>query len=164
MRVNRQLVLALLVLVSLSACTAPSAPFHSQALAAINAIRAQGANCAGTTFPPAPPVSWSQRLAQAALSHSAYMAASGIFSHIGPNGLTPVERMNQAGYYGSLYGENLAVGSSLTAEGAIAVWMQDEGHWANLMNPGFSQIGLEGASGNFQGVPAVYWTLDLAHP
>ena len=43
-------------------------------------------------------------------------------------------------------------------------WMNSPGHCANLMNPGFTDIGVacvKGGSGNTYGT---YWTMDLGTP
>jgi len=54
---------------------------------------------------------------------------------------TPGERVRAAGYIPINWGENIAAGYSTAAE-AVAGWMSSEGHRDNLLNPGFTEIGL----------------------
>ncbi len=44
--------------------------FRTQFLDKINATRARGCNCGGKYMPPAPPIMWNNKLANAAMEHA----------------------------------------------------------------------------------------------
>jgi uncharacterized protein YkwD len=67
---------------------------------------------------------------------------------------TPTTRMDRAGYGGwRAWGENVAYGFA-TAQEVVAGWMGSPGHRANILNPGFTEIGV-GATANAYG--ELYW-------
>lgn len=112
-------------------------------LALVNQARAQGANCGSEgMFGPAGPLTMEPALRCAARKHSADMDARDFFDHINPDGQTPWDRMDLAGYGSySNAGENIAAGSP-DAAGTMMQWMQSDGHCSNIMNPDFQQIGV----------------------
>jgi len=130
-----------------------------QILAATNALRAQPQDCGGVRLGPAPPLVWSDRLAEAALHHSEDMAERRYFSHTGKNGSLPGDRAHDAGYSWHRIGENISLGQ-VSAEDAVAGWLSSPGHCANLMNPGFTEMGAAYAIRGGRR-PAAYWTQDL---
>ncbi len=136
--------------------------FAASALGRINQLRAAGASCGSRgAFAPALPLRWNSLLTQAAASHSADMAAKDYFSHTSADGRTLTDRVDATGYAWSSLGENIAAGYA-TVDSVIDGWMHSDGHCANLMNPGFDEVGLAcvaGASGSRYGH---YWTQDLA--
>lgn len=109
-------------------------------LDAVNAARAAGRQCGERWFAPAPPLSWNEQLANAALAHSTDMARQHYFDHRGKDGAMPAERATRAGYRWRAVGENIAAGQTSAAE-AVAGWLASPGHCANLMNPRFLDTG-----------------------
>ncbi|MDT3398492.1 CAP domain-containing protein [Streptomyces sp. B1866] len=93
-------------------------------------------------------------LTEAATAHSADMAAHQNMSHTGSDGSSPGDRITEAGYDWSTYGENVAYGYA-TPERVMAAWMASAGHKANILNCGFKEIGV-GLS-----QPNSYWTQDF---
>ena len=83
------------------------------------------------------------------------MATNGYFAHTSPSGLTPWYWFEKAGYNFSAAGENLAVNFA-DAEDVTAAWMKSPEHRANILNAGFTDIGMATAQGTFDGQPAAY--------
>jgi uncharacterized protein YkwD len=108
----------------------PSAP-GDQVVALVNAARAQ-AGCGALRSDP--------RLAAAAQGHSDDMAAQDYFSHTSLDGRTFADRVRAAGY-ASPGGENIAQGQR-SAQAVHDAWMNSEGHRANILNCGFTAIGV----------------------
>jgi uncharacterized protein YkwD len=114
---------------------------ESRVLALVNAERAKGASCGGKSFGPASPLEMDGAMQCAARHHSKNMAEMDFFSHTGPDGDTPGDRLKAAGYTGGGWGENIA-GGSQTPEDAMKSWMGSSGHCSNIMNPGYRKIGV----------------------
>ena len=122
----------------------------------VNEVRAQGANCGSEgVFGPAGPVVWEAALTCAARVHSKDMADNNYFSHTNLQGNGPGWRMNQAGYNGGGWGENIAAGQQ-SPQSVINSWLDSDGHCANMLNPSFSELGVGYAFGN--GQYGHYWT------
>jgi uncharacterized protein YkwD len=131
------------------------AVLDAQVLAAVNAARAAPRNCGEQRFDAAPPLRWNEALTKAALAHSSDMATHRYFSHTEKNGSVVDDRASRAGYAWQRIGENIAAGQKSVAE-AVASWLDSPGHCANIMNPGFEEMGLAYAVNPQRG--RVYWT------
>ncbi len=125
----------------------------------VNQERARGARCGGQQLAATTPLTFHTSLLCAARSHSLDMATRDYFDHDSPEGQSPFERMNEAGYDFSNAGENIALGSS-TPESVMDQWMNSEGHCKNIMNPQFEDFGVGLASGNNR----TYWTQTFGRP
>jgi uncharacterized protein YkwD len=68
----------------------------------------------------------------AARTHSAWMAQTGTFSHVGRNGSTFDARIRTAGY-ANPRSENIAWGYR-TGATVVTAWMQSPGHRANMLD------------------------------
>ena len=134
-------------------------PEDQDMLATVNAVRAQARQCGARGFFPAvQPLAWNCKLEAAALAHSRDMAERNFFDHYGSNGSNPGNRMTLEGYIWSTYGENIAAGLSLASVGAVVQgWVDSDGHCANLMNPGFYELGAAKYSNN-NSAYKLYWT------
>jgi uncharacterized protein YkwD len=106
----------------------------------VNEARAVSRTCGDRFFAAAPPLAWNSSLAAAALAHSRDMAEQRYFSHQGKDGSDAGERARRAGYQWRRIGENIASGQQ-SPEEAVAGWLSSPGHCANLMNPGFTEMG-----------------------
>ena len=138
------------------------ADFTAQALERINQRRAAGASCGSRgSFGPAPPMRWSDALAQAAAAHATDMAAQNYFSHTSADGRSLGDRVGATGYAWTSLGENIAAGYP-DIDTVIAGWMRSDGHCANLMNPAFDEVGLACAPGAADSTYRQYWTQVLA--
>jgi len=117
-------------------------------LAAVNAARGTGRDCGAAHYPAAAALTWDDRLAGAALSHSRDMAMHGYLgteqdpeaAHLGSDGSTPQTRVTDSGYPWTRSGENVAAGYS--AQTVVAAWLASPGHCANLMNADYTQTGV----------------------
>lgn len=106
-----------------------------------------------------------ETLTQAAQDYAVLMVKKNWFAHEGPDGSTPFQRVNQAGYqYGGTYfavAENIAAGY-LNVQAAFASWVNSPPHNAALLNPKLSDAGLGYA--RWTGVGATYgtkWVLNM---
>jgi uncharacterized protein YkwD len=129
----------------------------------VNAARASARTCGAEQFSAAPPVNWNRRLGQAALEHSRDMAAQRYFSHKARDGSEPAQRAARAGYVWQRVGENIAFGQSSPDE-AVAGWLDSPGHCANIMNPGFTEMGAAYGVAAQQHPGIVYWTQVFGRP
>jgi uncharacterized protein YkwD len=79
-------------------------------------------------------------------------------THVSANGARGGTRLTASGFPWRAWGENVAAGQPGCAS-VMDAWMNSPGHMANIVNPGFTHIGVAAAV-NSAGV--VYWTMDLA--
>lgn len=85
----------------------------------------------------------SERLLEVARSHSRRMAEWGFFSHVDPEGRGPKERVNAAGLFWQILGENIAAVSREHANPVAFVmhgWMSSPGHRNTMLRPEFKYV------------------------
>jgi uncharacterized protein YkwD len=102
------------------------------------------------------PLRLDANIARAARNHSAYMAKSGTFSHVGSADSTFVTRVKAAGYTAPL-SENIAWGFRDGAS-VVTAWINSPGHRANMANCAAKAVGV-GAVYAANGNP--YFTQDF---
>jgi uncharacterized protein YkwD len=137
------------------------------------------------------PLSVDSRLQIAAQAHASDMAQRNFYAHNSPEGKTPRHRFTTAGLPGNIaWGENIAAGVAdpgagdrmmavpsacgwdermgpwveeyyASPEGAMTLWIASPGHRANILNPGFTHIGV-GYSHNPGSQWKDYWCQDFA--
>lgn len=100
-----------------------------------------------------PPLRVDPLLVQAARNHSINMARQNQGSHV-LDGKGPGQRLNEVGYRGRFWGENIAWGAR-TPQQAMTLWMQSPPHRANILNQYYDEIGV-GVAFSARGIP--YWT------
>lgn len=83
------------------------------------------------------------------------MASKGYFAHNTPDGKTPWYWFRQAGYEYVYAGENLAVNFE-DSEDVETAWMNSPGHFLNIMNPKFTEIGIATSTSIYKGREAVF--------
>ena len=83
------------------------------------------------------------------------MAAKSYFAHNTPDGKTPWYWFDKAGYKYIYAGENLAVNFEDSADVETA-WMNSPGHFLNIMNPKFTEIGIATSTGIYKSRQAVF--------
>lgn len=161
--IGKPLVL-LLAILSLASCTEdenplvqelPVRPAVSELLIQVNRLRAEGCNCGGTYFPPAARLVYDQLLEKAALRHSQDMSRNKHFDHVGTDGSSYIERIEEAGYDAHCSGENIAYGYS-TVVAVMNGWKTSPGHCKLLMDAKSTEMGAASVG--------KYWTLVLAKP
>lgn len=131
-------------------------------LSLLNDARSRARRCGSQFFSAARPLMLNPQLGRAAQQHSQEMADYSFMEHKGHDGSTPADRVTQAGYRWTTVGENVAAGQG-TVEEAVAGWLASAGHCANIMDAGFSEMGVAAAV-NRRDDYHVYWTLSLAAP
>lgn len=94
-------------------------------------------------------------LDSAASAKAADMAANDYFAHVGPDGKTPWQWIDQSGYQYQYAGENLAV-RFINSTDVVNAWMASPTHRANMVKPVYTQIGVGVAEGVYEGQPATY--------
>lgn len=97
-----------------------------------------------------PPLEGDERLTAAMQAHLEDMEKNGYFGHYEKSEATktPQQRCTKQGYKG-LTGENIATTAPVES---IALWMWDGGHFRNMVNPAFQQVGF--ATGKASGFDA----------
>ncbi len=136
-----------------------------QMVALVNEARAAGQSCGHLGyFPPAPPLAPNDLLAAAARAHSEDMATNDYVSHTGLDGSQPSDRIFRQGYLWSRGGENIAAGKIFfNASRANQGLLDSPGHCANLMNPGYTEIGV-GVASEYDSYWGIYWTQNFGTP
>jgi len=86
------------------------------------------------------PLKVDDRITAAAQAHAEDMSANDYFSHNSQDGRTFDQRIRNAGYP-SPGAENIAVGAR-TAEQVMQMWMDSDGHRANILNCDLNTIGV----------------------
>ena len=122
----------------------------------INTARAEPRQCGTQAFTATAPLSWNDTLAGAANSHTRNMANGNFFDHLDPDGRTPGDRAELAGYIAKNIGENIAAGLD-TPRKVVDGWLASPGHCANLMNPQFRELGAAYAM-DPKSDAGIYWT------
>lgn len=87
------------------------------------------------------PLTFDKSLTRAAEAHAADMVAEHFFAHDSLDGRSPFDRMKAAGFAGGSMAENIAVGYS-TPAAVVGGWMKSPGHRANILNCGYTVIGI----------------------
>ena len=82
-----------------------------------------------------------KQLSQAARQHSNDMAINDFASYKSPDGSTPGDRLEEAGYEGSVWGENIVLGSN-DAEAIIDYLVENGSSSDNIFNDDFEDIGI----------------------
>src|SRR3989344_9385295 len=83
------------------------------------------------------------------------MAAKSYFAHTSPAGITPWYWLDQVGYHYSSAGENLAV-DFIDSSDVHQAWMNSPTHRANILNAGYTEIGIATAMGTYQGHETIF--------
>lgn len=83
------------------------------------------------------------------------MAAKSYFAHNTPDGKTPWYWLEQAGYEYIYAGENLAVNFE-NSEDVETAWMNSRGHFLNIMNPKYTEIGIATSTGTYKNRTAIF--------
>jgi len=137
-------------------------PDEQTLIEAHNAARAEARFCGEVSMPPAPPLDWNCTLGMIALAHSEDMGNQDFFDHTGSDGLSPFDRMDNAGYPYRYAGENIAAGQPDVTT-VMSGWIASPGHCKNLMSADFTEMGggiYSTATGSF----SIYWTVDFGTP
>ncbi len=102
------------------------------------------------------PLSVSSSLSSASAYHSIDMAEKGYLDHTMIDGTSVQQNMQNFGYQGGAYGENIAAGTDTAAE-AMNIWQNSSEHNANMLNGSFGAIGI-GRAYDDASPHGWYWT------
>lgn len=130
----------------------PQKDFKAELFKGINDLRQNGCTCGTTQMKPVSPLVWNSQLEIGAQHHASDMITRSYFSHISPEGKSPVDRAQEAGYQGMSVGEVIARGYTNTSD-VLAGWQESESHCKALMDSAYNEIG--GAK------ESDYWVVDL---
>ena len=97
-----------------------------------------------------PPLAPDPEMTEVARHHSADMFARGYFAHDTPEGVSPFDRMHEAGVRFLTAGENLALAP--TIEVAHTGLMNSPGHRANILRREFGRLGIGVMDGGMRGL------------
>ncbi|RSM55710.1 hypothetical protein DMB66_36045 [Actinoplanes sp. ATCC 53533] len=139
------------VTVAQAMSTDPRGSVQTQALNLVNENRRRG-GCDNLTV--------DRRLIVAANRHAAEMARRGYFAHEDTRGERAGDRVQDAGYRWSRYGENIARGQDSVFE-VVNGWMRSPEHRENIMDCGLREVGVGLA---FAADRTPYWVQDFATP
>ncbi|MEU4830434.1 CAP domain-containing protein [Streptosporangium sp. NPDC023615] len=129
--------------------TQPGSSLSEEVVRLTNAERQKG-GCAPLVSDP--------QLRSAAQGHSDDMAAKNYFSHTSQDGRTMTDRINASGFSPKrAWAENIAMGQRTPAD-VVSAWMNSSGHRANIMNCGYTHLGV-GVANSPRGI---YWTQNFA--
>ncbi|MFI6293350.1 CAP domain-containing protein [Nonomuraea sp. NPDC050790] len=103
------------------------------------------------------PLRVDQRLNRSARAHSMEMATAGKLDHVSPDGSSPWERMERAGYRQGA-AENIGSGYT-TPEEAVSGWLANRSHRGNILNCDIVAIGV----GVANGPTGLWWTQDFGY-
>jgi hypothetical protein len=101
-----------------------------------------------------PPLTYSEKLADAARRKAANMFAENYWAHNSPSGKSPWVWFQAAGYAYTFAGENLAKDFGDSSR-LIEAWMASPTHRANIMNDKYKEIGVAVVPGNLEGSDTV---------
>jgi len=111
-----------------------------------------------------PALAESPLLDEAAQMKADDMAAKGYYSHITPEGYTPLHWFDAVGYQYLNAGENLDLIYSGNEETINNAWMGSPEHRANILLPQFTEMGAGIAEGKYQGVEGVFAVEEFGTP
>ncbi|MGE0311973.1 MAG: CAP domain-containing protein [Lautropia sp.] len=137
--------------------------FAADALAAINAARAQPRACGDKAFPAVGPLRWNARAAYAAMLETEWMQSTNSFGHVWPTGERVWDRLALAGYAWSKADENIAAGFR-SLDAAMKGWIDSPPHCVALMRADITEVGVSVVPGNAGNTYLSYWAMVLATP
>jgi uncharacterized protein YkwD len=121
-------------------------------LTAINKLRLTGCLCGTDSMPAAKPLVANIILTITALHYASDMNSRNFFSHMSPEGTSPIQRAMQNGYTGTYVGEILGRNYS-SVNAVMAAWKSSPEHCRAMMDSIYTEMGA-GKSGN-------YWVVNL---
>jgi uncharacterized protein YkwD len=125
-----------------------------QILARINDERAQGGQ---------PPLALVDALTQSSRRHSRDMADNNFTSHTGSDGSNAGQRMLEAGYHWSAWGEIIAWGFNGDPDWVVDWWMNSDPHRYLILSSTFVDFGA-GYAYNPASTYKHYWTVNFGRP
>jgi hypothetical protein len=106
-----------------------------------------------------PPLTANRALIAAAQRHSQDMAANNFLEHVGSDGSQFWQRVSDAGYNMTAGAENVLSRSDTDISSAYNQWRESPGHFTNMVNPVYQEVGVAFAQST---TGTVYFTMVLA--
>jgi uncharacterized protein YkwD len=106
----------------------------------INKLRTTGCKCGADDMPAVPALVSNPLLTKTAVSYANDMNARNYFSHISPEGTSPIQRASAVGYTGKYVGEVIARNYSTSAE-VVLGWKNSEDHCKAMMSNTYVEMG-----------------------
>lgn len=110
-----------------------------------------------------PPLSYSEKLSQAAALKAQDMFAKNYWAHYAPDGITPWDFILNSGYQYEYAGENLAK-NFLFSEGVVEAWMKSAAHKANILRKDYNEVGYAVVNGTLNNEPTTLVVQMFAKP
>lgn len=114
------------------------------------------------------PLAFDGELIDSSDAHSAWMDQTDTFSHTGVSGSSAGQRMTAAGYGWQGWGENIAYASGSLNEAMVQklhnMLVNSSGHYANIVNGKFEEIGIGLKEGTINGYKVVFVTQNFGTP
>ncbi len=98
-----------------------------------------------------PPLKGNAVLDAIAVGRLEDMFAKQYFEHVAPDGGKAETVAKTVGYEFIALGENLALGNYDGDAGVVTAWMESPGHRANILNDGYTELGVAARKGMFEG-------------
>jgi uncharacterized protein YkwD len=112
----------------------------------INKLRTAGCNCGDENMPPVSALISNPILVKTAINYAHDMNMRNYFSHISPEGTSPIQRAATLGYTGAYVGEVIARNYDKPAE-VVLGWKNSPDHCKAMMSSTYIEMGA-GKSGN----------------
>jgi uncharacterized protein YkwD len=140
------------------------AALEADALAVIEARRAEGADCGERgKWGPAPALQRRTALDCAARAHALDMATQGYFGRLDPEGEGEAERVEAAGYVAAVLVQHLAAGPRDAQELVERTWAPRPVPCQSMADAALTEVGI-GHVGDVDDELGTYWVLLLASP
>lgn len=137
---------------------------EDEALALIDARRAEGADCGERgKWGPAPALRRRTALDCAARFHALDMATQGYFGRLDPDDRDEADRVEAAGYAAAALVEHLAAGPRDAEELVDRTWAPRAVPCQSMADPALTEVGI-GHVGDVDDERGTYWVLLLARP
>lgn len=142
--------------------------WEEEVLLLVNEARAAARSCGSAgSFEATSPLTMNGALTCAARLHSLDMYERDFFSHDNPDGVSPSQRVTDAGYEWGATGENIAYGYG-SPDQVMEGWLDSDGHCSNIMSDNYTEIGVGYFPGDAGGGRfarnAHYWTQNFGAP
>ena len=106
----------------------------------INKLRVTGCTCGDEKMPSVPPLVSNSILTETAINYSHDMYNRNYFSHISPEGTSPIQRAATLGYSGTYVGEVIARNYK-TPEEVVEGWKNSTEHCKAIMSSNYTEMG-----------------------
>ena len=106
----------------------------------INKLRVTGCKCGDEDMPPVPELVSNSILAQTAINYAHDMNVRNYFSHISPEGTSPIQRASTLGYTGNYVGEVIARNYANPIDVVIG-WKNSTDHCKAMMSSDYIEMG-----------------------